>query len=49
MVQDLDSVNGSFLNGARLFPFQPHSTQRGRAVLGKLVLRIFFQRKPHTT
>jgi len=50
MVQDLDSVNGSFLNGKRLFPFQPRVLRNeDELVLGKLVLRISFQRKPHTT
>ncbi|WP_119067585.1 FHA domain-containing protein [Aggregatilinea lenta] len=50
MVQDLDSVNGSFLNGKRLFPFQPRVLRNeDELVLGKLALRISFQRKPRTS
>lgn len=49
MVQDLDSVNGSFLNGKRLFPFQPRVLRNeDELMLGRLALRISFQRKPHT-
>jgi hypothetical protein len=50
MVQDLDSINGSFLNGKRLFPFQPRVLRNeDELTLGKLVLRISFQRKPRSS
>ncbi len=45
MVQDLGSVNGTFLNGTRLVPFQPRVLRNeDELILGRLALRISFQR-----
>lgn len=42
-ITDLDSYNGSFLNGQKLAPHQPHSIYSSDEVrLGRLVLRLFF-------
>lgn len=41
LVEDLDSTNGSFLNGARLAPRQPQPLKTGDELrLGNLVLRV---------
>ncbi len=41
LVEDLDSTNGTFLNGARLAPRQPAPLQTGDELrLGNLVLRV---------
>jgi hypothetical protein len=41
---DMDSANGTFLNGDRLIPEQPRITRDGDELrLGKLVLRILFR------
>lgn len=43
-VIDLDSVNGTYLNGQRLIPNQPRVLQDGDEVrFGKLATRIYFQ------
>ncbi len=43
LVEDLGSVNGTFVNGKRLTPYLPHSLHNGDELqLGKLVLRIGF-------
>ncbi|MEW6580951.1 MAG: FHA domain-containing protein [Chloroflexota bacterium] len=45
MVQDLGSVNGTFLNGTRLVPFQPRVLRHDdELVLGRLALRVSFLR-----
>ena len=45
MVQDLGSVNGTFLNGTRLVPFQPRVLRNeDELILGRLALRVSFQR-----
>lgn len=45
MVQDLGSVNGTFLNGMRLVPFQPRVLRNeDELVLGRLALHVSFQR-----
>jgi len=47
MVQDLGSVNGTFLNGTRLVPFQPRVLRHDdELVLGRLALRVSFLRAP---
>lgn len=47
MVQDLGSVNGTFLNGTRLVPFQPRVLRHDdELVLGRLALRVSFLRSP---
>lgn len=41
---DLDSTNGTFLNGTRIAPMQAHLVRDGDAIrLGKLVMNIFFR------
>lgn len=47
MVQDLGSVNGTFLNGARLLPHQPRVLRNeDELCLGRLVMRVAFLRPP---
>jgi hypothetical protein len=50
MVQDLGSVNGTFLNGIALLPFQPRVLRNEDELsLGRLLLRISFSRSPRNT
>lgn len=43
-VIDLDSVNGTYLNGQRLIPSQPRVLQDGDEVrFGKLAIHVYFQ------
>lgn len=43
MVRDLSSVNGTFLNGVRLDPHDPHQVRDGDAVrMGNLTVNIYF-------
>ncbi|GAB4478163.1 MAG: FHA domain-containing protein [Anaerolineae bacterium] len=43
-IVDLDSANGTFLNGQRLAPYQPRLLRDGDEVrLGKLVMHIYFK------
>lgn len=43
-IVDLDSANGTFLNGQRLAPSQPRLLRDGDEIrLGKLVLHIYFK------
>jgi len=45
MIQDLGSVNGTFLNGARLLPHQPRVLRNeDELCLGRLMMRITFVR-----
>lgn len=47
MVQDLGSVNGTFLNGQKLLPYQPRVLRNeDELILGRLVLRVSFTRAP---
>jgi pSer/pThr/pTyr-binding forkhead associated (FHA) protein len=40
-IEDLGSVNGTFLNGKRLTPYLPHPLEKGDEVqIGRLVLRV---------
>jgi len=40
-LEDLGSVNGTFLNGKRLTPYLPHPLQTGDEIMvGRLVLRV---------
>jgi len=42
-IEDLGSVNGTFLNGKRLTPYLPHSLRSGDEIqLGKLIIRVSF-------
>lgn len=42
-VADLDSYNGSFINGERLTPQEPYALQSGDEVrVGRLIMRIFY-------
>jgi hypothetical protein len=42
---DLGSSNGTFINGNRLTPHQPHLVRDGDEIrLGQMVLRLFFQK-----
>lgn len=44
MVQDLNSANGTFLNGMRLLPYQPRVLRNNdELMLGRLALRVLFQ------
>ena len=44
LLTDMDSANGTFLNGDRLIPSQPRILRDGDELrLGKLVLRILFR------
>jgi len=48
MVQDLGSVNGTYLNGQRLLPYQPRVLRtEDELSLGRLVLHISFLQAPH--
>ena len=43
-LEDLDSVNGTFLNGKRLTPYLPHALKDEDEIrLGKLVMRIYLR------
>lgn len=43
LIEDLGSVNGTFVNGKRLTPYLPHPLHNGDELqLGKLVLRVSF-------
>jgi hypothetical protein len=47
MIQDLDSVNGTFLNGKRLLPYQPRVLRNDDELgLGRMILRVSFLRVP---
>lgn len=47
MIQDLDSVNGTFLNGDKLVPFQPRVLRNDDELkLGRMLLRVSFLRVP---
>lgn len=47
MVRDLGSVNGTYLNGQRLMPYQPRVLRdEDELVLGQMALRISFCRAP---
>lgn len=47
MVQDLGSVNGTFLNGQKLMPYQPRVLRNeDELVLGRLAVRVSFARFP---
>ncbi len=47
MVQDLSSVNGTFLNGQKLLPYQPRVLRNeDELALGRLVVRVSFARTP---
>lgn len=49
MVQDLGSLNGSFLNGQKLLPYQPRVLRNeDELILGRMVLRVSFCRAPNT-
>ncbi|MGQ9851394.1 MAG: FHA domain-containing protein [Aggregatilineaceae bacterium] len=49
MVQDLQSANGTFLNGMRLLPYQPRVLRNNdELVLGRLALRVSFLPAPET-
>lgn len=44
MIMDLGSFNGTFVNGQRLTPQQPHPLTSGdEVVLGKLTTRVYFK------
>jgi pSer/pThr/pTyr-binding forkhead associated (FHA) protein len=48
MVQDLGSINGTFLNGEKLIPHQPRVLRNeDELILGQMALRISFMRSPH--
>lgn len=47
---DLDSSNGTFLNGHRLPPHEPHPLREGDEIhLGKLVVHIYFKSNERAT
>ncbi len=47
MVQDLGSVNGTFLNGQKLLPYQPRVLRNEDELrLGHMTLRVSFMRAP---
>jgi hypothetical protein len=49
MVQDLGSVNGTYLNGQKLMPYQPRVLRNEDELrLGHMTLRISFMRAPRT-
>jgi hypothetical protein len=49
MVQDLGSVNGTFLNGQKLLPYQPRVLRNEDELrLGHMVLRISYLRAPRS-
>ena len=42
-ITDLDSFNGSFINGQQLMPHQTYTLQSGDEIrLGRMVLRVFY-------
>jgi hypothetical protein len=48
MVQDLGSINGTFLNGEKLIAHQPRVLRNeDELILGQMALRISFMRSPH--
>lgn len=48
MVQDLGSVNGTYLNGQRMIAYQPRVLRNEDELrLGRLVLRVSFMRAPN--
>jgi pSer/pThr/pTyr-binding forkhead associated (FHA) protein len=50
MVQDLGSVNGTFLNGQKLMPYQPRVLRNeDELCLGRMTLRISFMSAPRST
>jgi len=43
-ISDLGSSNGTFVNGVRLIPYQPHPLRDGdKIALGKMAIHLFFQ------
>jgi uncharacterized OB-fold protein len=43
-ISDLGSSNGTFVNGVRLIPYQPHPLRDGdKIALGKMAIHVFFQ------
>jgi hypothetical protein len=47
MVQDLGSLNGTYLNGRKLLPYQPRVLRNEDELsLGHLALRVSFMRAP---
>ncbi len=47
MVQDLGSINGTYLNGQRLIAYQPRVLRNEDELrLGRLVMRVSFMRAP---
>lgn len=47
MVQDMKSVNGTYLNGVKLIPFQPRVLRNEDELkLGQMILRVSFLRVP---
>jgi hypothetical protein len=47
MLQDMDSVNGTFLNGEKLVPHQPRVLRNEDELrLGQMILRVSFLRVP---
>jgi hypothetical protein len=45
-VTDQDSSNGTYLNGAKLSPYEPHQLRDGdRLQLANLVMRVYFQQE----
>lgn len=44
VITDLDSTNGTFINGKRLEPHHPHVLKKGEPIaLGRLVIRVVFE------
>lgn len=44
ILEDIGSVNGTFLNGNRVVPYQAETLESGDVIqLGMLVLQIFFE------
>jgi hypothetical protein len=47
LLEDLASSNGTWLNGNRLTPYQPHPLQSGDMIrLGQLILLVYFKETP---